>query len=107
MATLAVTRRVELSDAQWQWAATMTGLQADADAAGLITWEVSVDSTIARVHQHAAGARTRPQDLKELPGGVVNEPEDHALGIELTVHANEDLGRRQLLAIAEGLRQPP
>jgi hypothetical protein len=27
-------------------------------------------------------------------------------GIELTVHATEDLGRRQLLAIAEGLRQP-
>jgi hypothetical protein len=51
----------------------MTGLQADGDAAGLITWEVSVDSTIARAHQHAAGARTRPQDLKELPGGVVDE----------------------------------
>ena len=69
---------------RWQragvWAAIMTGLQADADAAGLITWEVSVDSTIARAHQHAAGARTRPQDLKELPGGVVDEPEDHALG---------------------------
>jgi hypothetical protein len=27
-------------------------------------------------------------------------------GIELTVHAKEDLGRRQLLAIAEGLQQP-
>jgi transposase len=69
---------------RWQragvWAAIMTGLQADADAAGLITWEVSVDSMIARAHQHAAGARTRPQDLKELPGGVVDEPEDHALG---------------------------
>lgn len=39
------------------WAAIMTGLQADADAAGLITWEVSVNSTIARAHQHAAGAR--------------------------------------------------
>ncbi len=30
-----------------------------ADAAGLITWDVSVDSTIARAHQHAAGARKR------------------------------------------------
>ena len=27
-------------------------------------------------------------------------------GVELTVHAKEQLGRRQLLAIAEGLRQP-
>ena len=25
------------------------------DAAGLITWDVSVDSTVARAHQHAAG----------------------------------------------------
>jgi transposase len=35
----------------------LTGLQAQADARGLITWQVSVDSTIARAHQHAAGAR--------------------------------------------------
>ena len=27
------------------------------DAEGLITWEVNVDTTIARAHQHAAGAR--------------------------------------------------
>jgi hypothetical protein len=30
---------------------------ASAPGAGLITWKVSVDSTIARAHQHAAGAR--------------------------------------------------
>lgn len=34
-------------------------LQAQADAQGLITWDISVDSTIARAHQHAAGARKR------------------------------------------------
>jgi len=48
---------------RWQrngtWARILTGLQARADAAGLITWDVSVDSTIARAHQHAAGARKR------------------------------------------------
>jgi len=47
----------------WQrdgtWRQVLTGLQARADAAGLIVWEVSVDSTIARAHQHAAGARKR------------------------------------------------
>lgn len=37
----------------------LLGLQARADAAGLITWDVSVDTTIARAHQHAAGARKR------------------------------------------------
>jgi transposase len=48
---------------RWQrngtWAQVLTGLQARADAAGLITWDVSVDSTVARAHQHAAGARKK------------------------------------------------
>jgi transposase len=47
----------------WQrdgtWAAILTRLQARADAARLITWDVSVDSTVVRAHQHAAGARKR------------------------------------------------
>jgi hypothetical protein len=34
-------------------------LQAEADAKGLITWDVSVGSTVARAHQHAAGARKK------------------------------------------------
>lgn len=41
------------------WQRILTTLQALADAAGRITWDVSVDSTIARAHQHAAGARKR------------------------------------------------
>jgi transposase len=69
---------------RWQrtgaWQQIVTGLQARADAAGLITWDVSVDSTIARAHQHAAGARTRPQEQIEPAGGVQPEPADHALG---------------------------
>ena len=48
---------------RWQregvWAAMLTALQALADAAGSITWDVSVDPTSARAHQHAAGARKR------------------------------------------------
>jgi transposase len=46
---------------RWQrdgtWQRILTHLQAQADADGLITWEVSVDSTVTRAHQHAAGAR--------------------------------------------------
>jgi transposase len=46
---------------RWQrdgtWAAVVTALQAAADAAGRIGWDVSVDSTVVRAHQHAAGAR--------------------------------------------------
>lgn len=48
---------------RWQrdgtWAKILTTLQAMADAAGRITWDVSVDSSSARAHQHAAGARKR------------------------------------------------
>ncbi|AGP59307.1 hypothetical protein M271_39630 [Streptomyces rapamycinicus NRRL 5491] len=48
---------------RWQrdgtWHRIFEQLQARADAEGLITWDVSVDSTIARAHQHAAGARKR------------------------------------------------
>jgi transposase len=48
---------------RWQrdgtWARIVTDLQARADAEGLIIWDVSVDSTVARAHQHAAGARKK------------------------------------------------
>ena len=70
---------------RWQrrgmWAQILVALQGHADALGLITWEVSVDSTIARAHQHAAGARTRPDLQAEPPDGPDRvEPDDHALG---------------------------
>jgi transposase len=70
---------------RWQragvWARILTRLQARADAAGLITWEVSVDSTIARAHRHAAGARKRGIRSKSRRPGVGQvEPADHALG---------------------------
>ena len=39
------------------WDRVLTKLLTDADAAGEIDWQVSVDSTIARVHQHGATAR--------------------------------------------------
>jgi transposase len=69
---------------RWQragiWARIVTDPQACADAAGLITWAVSVDSCIARAHQHAAGARNRPDRQAEPPGGPSAEPADHALG---------------------------
>lgn len=58
---------------RWQrdgtWAVIVTALQALADAAGRITWDVSVDSTIARAHQHAAGARKRGICRPRRPAG--------------------------------------
>jgi transposase len=58
---------------RWQrdgtWAQILTGLQAHADARGLITWDVSVDSTITRAHQHAAGASKKGRRSKPVRAG--------------------------------------
>ncbi len=39
------------------WDRVLSALQAQADAEGEVDWRVSVDSTVARVHQHGATAR--------------------------------------------------
>lgn len=39
------------------WDRILAALQAQADAEGDLDWRVSVDSTISRVHQHAATAK--------------------------------------------------
>lgn len=69
---------------RWQrdgvWTCILAALQARADAAGLVGWQVSVDSTIMRAHQHAAGARRDGAGQRESPGGTACEPSDHALG---------------------------
>lgn len=70
---------------RWQrdrvWPLLWKLLLAFADAAGLITWQVSVDSTISRAHQHAGGARHHPEQQAEPPGSTEHpEPADHGLG---------------------------
>ena len=99
---------------RWQragvWQQILTCLQAGADARGLITWDVSVDSTIARAHQHAAGARTRPDRQAEPAGGVIDEPGDHALGrsrggLTTKVHLSCEQGQKPLsLVLTAGQR---
>jgi len=63
---------------RWQrdgtWQHLLTALQAQADANGLITWDVSVDSTIARAHQHAAGARKKGTPKKSRRVGTSSSP---------------------------------
>jgi transposase len=58
---------------RWQrdgtWLRILTQLQAQADADGLITWDVSVDSTVNRAHQHAAGARKKGLSSANRPAG--------------------------------------
>jgi len=52
--------------------AMLQTVQARADAGGSIDWLVSVDSTIVRAHQHAAGARKG--------GAVIRRSDDPVAG---------------------------
>ncbi len=55
------------------WDRIHTQLLAEADAAGMIDWEVSVDSTVNRAHQHATNLpRTTggPVELHETARGA-------------------------------------
>lgn len=88
----------------------LTRLQGRADAAGLIMWEVNVDSTICRAHQQAAGARGDGQDQKESPGGARTERDDHGLGrsrggFATKIHLACEQGQRPLsLLVTAGQR---
>lgn len=93
---------------RWQregaWARILAALQAVADAGGTIGWTVSVDSTIVRAHQHAAGARRDGHRQKEPPGRADAEPADHALGrsrggLTTKIHLACEQGRKLLSAV--------
>ncbi len=57
---LTVYKRHRRWSADGTWEHLLAKVQAAQDAEGGIDWEVSVDSTTARAHQHAAGARKAP-----------------------------------------------
>src|ERR1700755_1416431 len=93
---------------RWQrdgtWMRVWVGLMQLADAAGVITWQVSVDSTIARAHQHAAGARHDPGGQKQSPG---DEPADHGLGRSrggwtTKIHLGSEQGRKPMSLLITG-----
>ncbi|KAA0938719.1 IS5 family transposase [Streptomyces apricus] len=91
---------------RWQrngtWHRILTRLQSLADAEGAITWDLSVDSTVCRAHQHAAGARKQRDLQEEPPGGIFTKPHDHGLersrgGFTTKLH----------LAVEQGHKPPP
>lgn len=69
---------------RWQrdgtWQETFTALQARADERGLISWDLNVDSTVCRAHQHAAGARKRGISKRSRPGASPPSRTATALG---------------------------
>ncbi|WP_407700968.1 IS5 family transposase [Streptomyces hirsutus] len=98
---------------RWQrdgtWKRIFEQLQAEADAKGLITWDVSVDSTTARAHQHAAGARKKGHCRRSLPAAATPNP-DHGLGrsrggLTTKLHLAVEQGQKPLsLLVTAGQR---
>ena len=50
------------------WDRLLSQAQTKSDAVGEVEWLVSVDSTVSRAHQHAAGARRGPSQADQKRG---------------------------------------
>ncbi|MEF9886879.1 IS5 family transposase [Streptomyces sp. P9-A4] len=101
-----------------RWAADGTfdrmlrAAQAKADAAGDIEWLVSVDSTVVRAHQHAAGAKKGLRDpaLGRSRGGLTSkihlacDGRGRPLGFVVTGGNTNDCTR--FTAVMEAIRVP-
>ncbi|MGC9668764.1 IS5 family transposase [Planosporangium sp. 12N6] len=99
---------------RWQrdgtWQRVVTALQAIADAGGRIVWDVSVDSTSVRAHQHAAGARKKGICKPNRPAVSWPSRFDHALGrsrggLTTKLHLGCEQGQKPLaMVITAGRR---
>ena len=77
--------RHRLWSADGTWERLLQQVQAAADAAGEIDWDISVDSTIVRAHQHAAGARNDPPPAPAQKGD--EQPEHQGETAWQSLHA--------------------
>ncbi|MFF5390396.1 IS5 family transposase [Streptomyces sp. NPDC013012] len=93
---------------RWQrdgtWARIVTQLQAEADAKGLITWDVNVDSTVCRAPRHTAGAAKRGTFRRSRLAGFAVEPADHELGrscggLTSRIHLAVEQGQKPLSVV--------
>ncbi|CAL9311441.1 hypothetical protein SUDANB148_04797 [Streptomyces sp. SudanB148_2056] len=73
-----VYERHRLWSADGTWERLLQQVQAAADIAGEIDWDISMDSTIVRAHQHAAGARIDPPPAPASKGAEAAEHQGEA-----------------------------
>ncbi|MFE4414773.1 IS5 family transposase [Streptomyces sp. NPDC056821] len=74
-----VYERHRLWSADGTWERLLQQVQAEADAASEIDWDISVNSTVVRAHQHAARARTDPPPAPSPKGDAQTEHQDETL----------------------------
>ncbi|MFE2251827.1 IS5 family transposase [Streptomyces lavendulae] len=99
-----VYERHRLWSADGTWEHLLQQIQAAADAAGDVDWDVSVESTSVRAHQHADGARNDPPPTALLQRGATRRnraaqtgqpaPLTHARALPRTVPGDEPAGPR-------------
>ncbi|WP_425587207.1 IS5 family transposase, partial [Streptomyces sedi] len=99
---------------RWQrdgtWQRIFAELQAQADAKELITWDLNIDSTVCRAHQHAAGARKKGTCRRSRPAASVSSRNDHGLGrsrggLTTKLHLAVEQGQRPMsIVITAGQR---
>jgi transposase len=85
------------------WDQVLAALLTRADAAGLVNWEVSVDSTVNRAHQHGTNMPPTRGDLSNYKNRL-EEPGDHAIGrsrrgLTTKIHALVDGNKRPLVLL--------
>jgi transposase len=64
------------------WDRLLAVIQADADAAGQLNWDVSVDSSVIRAHQHSATAKRLDGVTAVVVEDSVDGPDNTGGGIE-------------------------
>jgi transposase len=64
------------------WDRLLTHVQTKSDAVGEVVWEVSIDSSTARAHQHASGARRRRGRADEKKGSPTPPTRDSGAAVE-------------------------
>ncbi|MEZ7124704.1 IS5 family transposase [Nonomuraea sp. AD125B] len=75
---ITVYKRHRRWSADGTWQMLLTAIQAQQDAEGRLDWDISVDSTTVRAHQHAAGAPRTPPSAGSTRAGKGGHRRDKA-----------------------------
>lgn len=101
-----VYERHRLWSADGTWERLLQQVQAEADAASEIDWDISAGSTIVRAHQHAAGARTDPPPAPASKGDAAAEHQGETAWQSLVARLVEVVQEVRAWA-ARGAGSPP
>lgn len=102
-----VYERHRLWSADGTWERLLQQVQAAADAAGGIDWDIGVDSTVVRAHQHAAGARMSPPPVPATSKGDPGEEHQDELPWQSLRARLAEVVKQVRASAAPGAASPP